>query len=199
MGLLKSAGDLVYTLRFLRLLTTPFEKLGAFKAGIIDKDGKKNPEFTTLKTDDREAYRTHYTAFIRLVINLKKIMAKAPGGGSAIARYGAALALIKEDGNLTEKDLMKIHEVTGIESMFMIAETSSWYVLENGAMGPGIYVMLNDSVTTEGDPIIKKHDKIRITGARNLPVHEVLGVNIYEGVHELSKKKVYISTGEISR
>ena len=41
MGILKSAADLVYTIRFLKLLVTPFEKLGAFKAGIIDKDGKK--------------------------------------------------------------------------------------------------------------------------------------------------------------
>ena len=41
MGILKSAADLVYTIRFLKLLVTPFEKMGAFKAGIIDKDGKK--------------------------------------------------------------------------------------------------------------------------------------------------------------
>ena len=40
MGILKSAADLVYTLRFLKLLTTPFEKLGAYEIGLIDKDGK---------------------------------------------------------------------------------------------------------------------------------------------------------------
>ena len=76
MGLLKSATDLVFTIRFLKLLVTPFEKLGAYKAGIIDKDGKKNKDFSLNNIDDREAYRTHYTPFIRLVINLKRLMAK---------------------------------------------------------------------------------------------------------------------------
>ena len=42
MGILKSAADLVYTIRFLKMLVTPFEKLGAFKYGIIDKDGNKS-------------------------------------------------------------------------------------------------------------------------------------------------------------
>lgn len=41
MGILKSAADVVYTIRFLKLLVTKFEDTGAFKAGIIDKDGKK--------------------------------------------------------------------------------------------------------------------------------------------------------------
>ena len=35
MGILKRAGDLVYTFRFLRLLTTSFEDTEAFKKGII--------------------------------------------------------------------------------------------------------------------------------------------------------------------
>ena len=37
---LKTA-DRIYALRFLRLLTTNWEDTNAFKAGIIDKDGKK--------------------------------------------------------------------------------------------------------------------------------------------------------------
>jgi len=41
MGILKSAADLVYTIRFLKMLVTPFEKMGAFEAGIIDKNGNK--------------------------------------------------------------------------------------------------------------------------------------------------------------
>ena len=40
MGILKSAADFVYTIRFLKLLTTPFEKMGAYEIGLIDKDGK---------------------------------------------------------------------------------------------------------------------------------------------------------------
>ena len=36
-----SAIDLFVTYRFLRLLTTPFEKTDAYKFGIIDKNGNR--------------------------------------------------------------------------------------------------------------------------------------------------------------
>ena len=35
------AVDLFVTYRFIKLLTTPFEKTDAFKLGIIDKDGNR--------------------------------------------------------------------------------------------------------------------------------------------------------------
>ena len=41
MGIIKRAGDLVYTFRFLKLLVTKFEDTEAFKIGAIDKDGNK--------------------------------------------------------------------------------------------------------------------------------------------------------------
>ena len=53
MGIIKRAGDLVYTFRFLRLLTTPFEETEAFKRGIIDKDGKRLKSFTLNTMDNR--------------------------------------------------------------------------------------------------------------------------------------------------
>ena len=37
MGILKSAADLVYTIRFLKLLTTPIKDTETYKAGIIDE------------------------------------------------------------------------------------------------------------------------------------------------------------------
>ena len=40
MGILKSAADVVYTIRFLKLLVTKFEETDAFKYGIIDADGE---------------------------------------------------------------------------------------------------------------------------------------------------------------
>ena len=41
MGIVKSAADLLYTFRFLKLLVTPFEETDAYKAGIIDENGEK--------------------------------------------------------------------------------------------------------------------------------------------------------------
>lgn len=200
MGLLKSAADLVFTIRFLKLLVTPFEKLGAFKAGIIDKNGKKNPDFNTNSTDDREAYRTHYTPFIRLVINLKRLLAKAPGGQSVLARYGAALLLIKEHGQLSDDNLEKIINEAGIDPISLVESTNKWFVLDDGNLGPGVYRMLNDTVIRDTfEDLVKKDDKIRVVEGMSNPVDNIMGVDIYEAIHLNTMKKIYISSGEITR
>ena len=202
MGLLKSATDLVFTIRFLKLLVTPFEKLGAFKAGIIDKDGNKivkmgGPFF--LKVDNRNAYATHYTSFIRLVINLKKLMSKVPGGKSVIARYGAALLLIKEDGDLSDKQINMIHEETGIDILDCLVEQTQWYMLEGKQLSQGVYRSKFDSVITTGEEIVFRGDKVRVVEGHALPIDSVLGIDIYEGIHLNSGQKMYFSTGEIEK
>lgn len=199
MGILKSAADLVYTIRFLKLLVTPFEDTEAFKAGIIDADGNKNKDFNLNSADDREAYRNHYTTFHRLVFNLKRIMAKAPGGQSVVARYGAALALIKEHGELSDKNVEKIHRETGIDILDMLVEESKWFVIENNKLSPGVYRMKNESITTLAEDLVKKGDQVRVVEDKNAPVDEIFGVNIYEVTHLKSGQTIYITTGEITK
>lgn len=200
MGILKSAADLVYTIRFLKLLVTPFDKTEAFKKGIIDADGKKNKEFNTNSIDDREAYRSHYTPFHRLVFNLKRLMSKVPGGQSVVARYGAALALIKEHGELSDERLMQIHEETGIDILDCLAEQSEWFMLDDKQLSPGIYRMKNDTITAlYCEDIVKKGDRVRIIESQSSPIDEVLGLDIYKGLHENSSQWVYFTTSEITR
>ena len=200
MGILKTAADLVYTIRFLKLLVTPFDKTEAFKKGIIDADGKKNKEFNTNSIDDREAYRSHYTPFHRLVFNLKRLMSKVPGGQSVVARYGAALALIKEHGELSDERLMQIHEETGIDILDCLAEQSEWFMLDDKQLSPGIYRMKNDTITAlYCEDIVKKGDRVRIIETQASPIDEVLGLDIYKGLHENSSQWVYFTTGEITR
>jgi len=196
MGILKSAADTLYTIRFLKLLVTPFEETAAFKAGIIDADGNKNPNFSMEKMDDRDAAREHYTVFHRLVFNLKKIMGKAPGGTSVVARYGAALALIKEHGQLSNKNIDKIHENTGISILDVLQEQSFWYVLEDGSLGPGIYRM-NDQTITEHGVEVRKGDSIRVV--QGAPVDIVLGLPIYEGFHMKSGQRVLATSVELCK
>lgn len=198
MGLLKSAADLVYTVRFLKLLVTKFEDTDAFKKGIIDKDGKKNKDFNTNSMDDREAYRSHYTPFHRLVFNIKRIMAKVPGGQSAVARYGAALALIKEHGELSDTNLMKIHQKTGIDILDVLAEDHQWFIIEGNKLSPGMYRIKNDSITTKFAEVVTKGDQLRVTD-NNSPIDEVLGLNVYETVHVKSGQKVYVTISEITK
>ena len=202
MGILKSAADLVYTIRFLKMLVTPFEKLGAFKYGIIDKDGnkivKKGSEWFN-DIDNRRRYANHWTSFIRLVINLKKLMAKVPGGRSVIARYGAALLLIKENGNLTDKQINMIHEETGIDILDCLVEQTQWYMLEGKELSQGIYRSKFDNVIVSGEEVVKRGDKVRVGEGHALPIDSVLGIDIYEGIHINSGQKMYFSTGEIEK
>ena len=197
MGILKSAADIVYTIRFLKLLVTKFEDTGAYKAGIIDADGNKVKDFSMDTMDNRDAYRSHYTAFHRLVFNLKKLMAKVPGGSSIVARYGAALALIKEHGNLSDSNLQKIHEETGIDITDVLLEDSKWYVLSNGNLGPGVYRIKNDTLTDQTEEIVRKDDQIRID-EDNL-CHDILGISVYEGTHMRTGRRVLFSANEIAK
>jgi len=199
MGVLKSAADLIYTVRFLKLLVTPFTETEAFKSGIIDEKGNKRRDFNTNTIDDRNAYREHYTPFHRLVFNLKKIIEKAPGGSSRIASYAAALFLIKESGNLSNKNLEKIHNETGIDVLDILTETSQWFIIKENQLSPGTYRMLNDSITTRCEEVVMKGDKITISEKASIPVGEVFGVYIYQVTHQKSNQNLYVTTGEITR
>ena len=84
--------DTVIIFRILRKLTTPFNKTAAFKAGVIDKNGK-----ILIKPRERTpAQKKTITLLDRMVFNLKRLLAKVPGGKTQFASYIAALALIKE-------------------------------------------------------------------------------------------------------
>ena len=102
MSLLTRAADLLYTFRFLKLLVTPFDKTEAYKLGIIDKNGKRDKDML-IDTPEKKAA---YTAFQKLVFNIKKIMAIAPGCGSRIASYAAALYLLKDNYNISDKEMI---------------------------------------------------------------------------------------------
>ena len=201
MGILKSAADFVYTIRFLKLLTTPFEKMGAYEIGLIDKDGnvdKKRKEELKLTMDGRMDLSTHWTSFVRLVVNIKRLMAKAPGGKSVVARYGAALFLIKESGNLNNKQIQKIHNETGIDILDVLAEDTQWFMLNNKQLSPGVYRMKHESMSCIYEET-NKDDQIRILEEESKPVGEVLGLDIYSAIHLPTNKRMYVTTGDITK
>ena len=79
--------------KILYMLVTPFKDTDAYKLGIIDENGKnliKPSKFT--KYEQKEAYSYLH----RLVFNMKKILAKLPGGDNKLKSIIAALYLIKE-------------------------------------------------------------------------------------------------------
>lgn len=199
MGFLKSAGDLVYTFRFLTLLVTPFEKTKAFDKGIIDAKGKrlKKPPFSTI--DERQDYASFYSPFIRLVFNVKKLMAKAPGGSTRLASYAAALYLIKEKFSVSETKIEKSLLECGFDSSDLLAEESKWFMLEDEQLSPGVYSLKYEKVlNTTCDDIVNAKDKVRIS-EECFPVGDIFGLNIYEATHMRSQQKVYITAEELLR
>lgn len=85
--------DLFLVYQFIKRLTTPFDQWEAYKLGIIDAEGnelKKRKDFT--KVSERQAYGI----YDRMILKLKKLLAKLPAGQTRLATYAAALWLIKE-------------------------------------------------------------------------------------------------------
>jgi hypothetical protein len=199
MGIIKRAGDLVYTFRFLRLLTTPFEETEAFKQGIIDKDGKRNKEFTLNTSENRDKYANYYTLFHRLVFNIKKIMAKAPGGSSRLASYATALYLLREKFSVSDKKINEALEALGIDPLDFMTEQSEWFVLEDRRLSPGVYKVLNSKVLNDTlDEMVNARDKVKVD-QHCYPVGEMFGINIYEVTHVRTRKNIYVTIGELSR
>ena len=85
--------DLFLVFQFIKRLGTPFNEWPAFKLGIIDEKGNqliKRADFT--KRDQKDAFGI----FDIMIMKLKRLLEKVPGGATRIGSYAAALYLIKE-------------------------------------------------------------------------------------------------------
>ena len=195
MGLLR-AGDFFYTLRFLRLLTTPWKKTNAYKEGIIDDNGK------VIKKPETSKEKGVYNTFHRLVYNLKRLLNKLPFGRSTIASYAAALFLIKEESNMSDIAMRKVMlEVTGID----IKKTdlteyteNQWYLTEEGNIQESTYTLTNDiALPSTGEILALKNSKVIVK--EHSPIDTVFGISVFEGIHNKTQQKIYITQGDIIR
>lgn len=101
----KGVLDLGAVYMFIKRLVTPFDQWEAYKQGVIDSEGK-----VLIKQDERTLeQRQSYGYFDRLVGNLKKLLAKVPGGKTRIASFAAALLLIREE-NIDADDIEYLEE-----------------------------------------------------------------------------------------
>lgn len=95
-----SALDLYKVYEFLKRLAMPYEKWPAYKEGIIDKQGNiLIPKKDRNTIDQKNAFQI----FDLMILKLKKLLGKVPGGKSKIANYAAALWLIKEGVDWEDK------------------------------------------------------------------------------------------------
>lgn len=105
--------DNLIAYRVLSMLAKPFVETDAYKLGIIDEMGNnliKAKDFTKQEQKDAYNYLT------RLVFNLKKLLAKLPGGDSKLKNVVAAFFLVKEayqnhSTTITEQQLERLIEM----------------------------------------------------------------------------------------
>jgi len=196
--------DLFVTYRFLKLLTTPFEKTDAFNLGIIDEKGNriKKPKSTQpaveLATVEQ---KNSYTILHKLVFNIKKIFQKVPGLRTKVGTYAAALFLLKDtfkesvdDKDMFEKEFMKYLKENNIEFDDSISEE----VIGFGEILPkGEYLLSNDILNKEEEELsAKKGDKV-VAYEDEAPVDTILGVEIFPVIHIKSQEKIYVSLEDI--
>lgn len=82
--------DSVLMYRILQLLTTPIEESDAFKLGIIDKNGRKLRNPTSINERDS------YSLLNKLVFRLQRIIKRAPRGEQDLKRLASSSILVKE-------------------------------------------------------------------------------------------------------
>jgi hypothetical protein len=156
--------DLFLTYHFLKRLATPFENWDAFKLKIIDAEGNVLRKASTL-TKPEEVNAWGY--FDRLVANLKKLLAKVPGGKTKIASYAAALLLIKEHKNPRDIDDDELQVL--VEDLFNM-EYSKFIAEEGEAVtnnvGSGRVAGLG--VGAQGEPPKSKKVKINTMFKRKM-------------------------------
>jgi len=202
--------DLFVTYRFLKILTTPFDKQEAFKLGIIDKDGNriipqekgwaKKTKAPPLETvEEKEAY----TILHKLIFNIKKLFNKVPGLRTKVGTYAAALYLLKDtfkesvdDPDMFEKEFMKYLKEEGVELDDSITES----VIGFGEMLPkGEYSLVQDILNKEEEELTAKAGDAVIAYEDQSPIDTVLGVEIFPVVHKKSGSVIYVGLEDIKK
>jgi hypothetical protein len=162
--------DLFLVFSFIRKLVSPFEKWEAYKLGIIDENGNiliKRKDFTL------NAQKAAFGIFDQMILNLKKLLGKLPGGQTKLASYAAALWLIREQQRIeatnylteesVEEDLEVALERFLSENETLIAEAARREIDEEPANAVGGGNIAGLGIGPDGEPgVSKKNQKKRI-------------------------------------
>ena len=198
MGIISKAADVYYTYRFIKTLTTPWEKTDAYAMGIIDKDGNPLKKSSQLRTS-RE--KDSYTVFHRLVFNLKRIFTRLPFARSALGSYAAAMFLLKENTAMSDTQIEDaLKKVFGdIDEDIVISESNMWNVIDNDELAPGAYTLRENVLSpTTGEAIAREGSRVIVSGGTE-PADWILGVPVYKVRHANTKTDIYVSPGDLMR
>lgn len=168
--------DLFILFTFIKRLSTPFNEWRAFKAGVIDDNG----HFLVSKKEQSSEQKETLSLFDILILNLKKLLAKIPGGASRIATFAAALLLLREHENnmSTENQLNEV--LSRLDGDFnMITETIKLHDLDllvedEGQVTSGVPTNNTGNIVTKDGPILTM-SKNRQIKKRNQPIKGQVG------------------------
>jgi hypothetical protein len=158
--------DLFLVFSFIRKLVSPFEKWEAYKLGIIDENGNiliKRKDFTL------NAQKAAFGIFDQMILNLKKLLGKIPGGQTKLASYAAALWLIREQQRIeatnylteesVEEDLEVALERFLSENETLIAEAARREIDEEPANAVGGGNIAGLGIGPDGEPGVSKKNQ----------------------------------------
>jgi hypothetical protein len=177
-------------------LTTPWNKTGAFKAGIVGENGE------VLRKARGSADKKVYNVFHKLVYNIKRLLNKVPVVGKAtLASYATALYLIKEHTNLTDERLGNvIEEAYGFNPSYDILDEDSSSLLDaGGCLTPGNYEFCEETIYFKnGDSAPARESIITVTEENRSSIGSVFGQPIFQLTDADTGSTVIVSNTQLN-
>jgi len=191
-GFLFKAADTFFALRFLRLLTMPWTKTGAYKEGIIDKDGK------VIKKPDTTKEKEVYNLFHKLVFNIKRLLNKLPFGKSTIASYAAGLFLIKEHTGMSDILLAELLEESfGYNPLHDIDLNEA---VEDGPIQSGNYILNESLFFVNGDMLSPMGDAtLTINESSTEKIGSIFNIPIYKAKDNKTNQFILVTDKNITK
>lgn len=184
-----SFADTVFALRFLRLLTMPYEKTAAYKTGAIDIDGKTLIPVADMTQEQKESY----TIFHRLVFNIRRLLQKIPiVGKSILTNYATAFLMLKEETGISDELIQSILDQATRFSAESIDEESSSKI----ELIDNFRYHLRDSMLhpKTGELIFRENTEVLVTGKSE---KTLLGIQFYEAIHLPTRQPLVICEGDV--
>ena len=171
--------------KFLEWMTTDFKETEAFRAGVIDGNGK----FIVPINKQTQKQQKSYSKLNVIVWNIKKLLYKIPGMTSKLGSVAAALFLMKEEiRHMDGGDKVFNDIVSNLELPNPTIEHLTEFHF-SAVLPAGQYALVVPCITTDcadeiplGSVVIVEHP-VR-------PVGNFMGVSVYEGIDSKTSKRL---------
>ena len=191
--------DTLIVFRILKMLTTPWNKMQAFKFGFIDMNGNRIKEIEDengkmVKNEPvTKKEKSSLTPLHRLVFNLKKIINKVPFGKTQFASYVTALLLLNEECDLDNEQAEELYEKfyrflkdEDLLQPEMITET-----INVGSLELGETYNIRFPLKQQGDIIHQHRDQVLV----HSEYEKIYGIQTYIGF--VNEERVILTADDV--